>query len=299
MIQLRMGVVMNEFGAESVDSQLLHRPGLPLRQVAGGCICCASDSELDRACTQLAKSGECDYLVVETSGLTDPDNVIDLITDQDLLPLLQLQAVVTVVDAPWYLRPEAGTGERVLVKKQIQFAHVLCLSKCDRMSAADVALMEAEVQQLNPHAKIVKLPYDLPEIGELLRRPAAGLELRADATASPDDARVLPHLHTSYQSLTFRFPVPVERTKFEAFLSGLDGREVIRAKGFVRFINSPAKLHVFQSVWGHHLIEEFPAQPQPAPVAVLIGPRLDLAKHQAALRTLRFGNVGFRPVVLS
>jgi G3E family GTPase len=52
---LRMGVVMNEFGAESVDSQILDRPGLPVAQVSGGCVCCAPENELDRAVTQLAK----------------------------------------------------------------------------------------------------------------------------------------------------------------------------------------------------------------------------------------------------
>ena len=158
MTGLRMGVVMNEFGAESVDSQLIQRPGLPLRQVAGGCICCASDNELDRACTQLSKSGDCDYLVIESSGLADPDNIIDLLTDQDLLPLVQLQAVVTVVDAPWYVQSDADPGERVLARKQIQFAHVLCLSKCDRLSAEDIAFVVAEMARLNPDAQTVKLP---------------------------------------------------------------------------------------------------------------------------------------------
>ena len=94
---LRMGVVMNEFGAESVDSQILDRPGLPVAQVSGGCVCCAPENELDRAVTQLAKSGDCDYIVVETSGLADPDSVIDILTDTDLLEHAQLHAVVSVV----------------------------------------------------------------------------------------------------------------------------------------------------------------------------------------------------------
>ena len=296
MTGLRMGVVMNEFGAESVDSQLIQRPGLPLRQVAGGCICCASDNELDRACTLLSKSGDCDYLVIESSGLADPDNIIDLLTDQDLLPLVQLQAVVTVIDAPWYVQSDADPGERVLARKQIQFAHVLCLSKCDRLSAEDIAFVVAEMARLNPDAQTVKLPYDLPIMGEILRRPPADIEIPTDPNTATDEALASPHLHTAYQSLTFRFPVPVERSKFEAFLARLNGREVVRAKGFVRFVHSPEKLHVFQSVWGHHLIEEFLAQPHPAPVAVLIGPNLEVAKYQIALRQLCFRNSGVQGV---
>jgi G3E family GTPase len=282
----RLGVVMNEFGAESVDSQLIGRPGLPLSQVSGGCVCCASDNELGNAVTRLVKDGACDYLVVETSGLADPDNVIDVLTDHDLLPQVRLQAVVTVVDAPWYAKPGSGEGERVLARKQIQFAHVLCLSKCDRLGADDIALVEAEMHRLNPRARIVKLPFGLPELGEILARPPAEAELRVERDA---EGAAEPHLHTAYQSVTWRFPVPVERTRFEAFLSGLDPREVVRAKGFVRFAKQPDKLFVFQSVFGHHFIEEFPAKPHPEPVAVLIGPHLDAARFQAQLRELVFG----------
>jgi G3E family GTPase len=283
----RLGVVMNEFGAESVDSQLINRPGLPLSQVSGGCVCCASDNELGNAVTKLVRGGACDYLVVETSGLADPDNVIDVLTDTDLLPQVRFHAVVTVVDAVWYARPGVETGERVLARKQIQFAHVLCLSKCDRLGDAEIAFVEAEMRRLNPRSRLVKLPFGLPELGDLLAQPAAETELRVERDAS--DGVGKPHLHTTYQSVTWRFPVPVNRSKFEAFLAGLDPREVVRAKGFVRFEKQPEKLFVFQSVFGHHFIEEFPLRPQPESVAVLIGPHLDAAKFQARLRALVFG----------
>ncbi|MEI6357949.1 MAG: GTP-binding protein, partial [Verrucomicrobiota bacterium] len=134
-------------------------------------------------------------------------------------------------------------------------------------------------------ARIVKLPFGLPELGEILAGPAAEAELRVTAET---DAEQEPHLHHAYQSVTWRFPVPVERSKFEAFLSGLDPRQVVRAKGFVRFVRQPEKLFIFQSVFGHHFIEEFPARPHPEAVAVLIGPHLDAAKVHAQLRALVF-----------
>jgi G3E family GTPase len=285
---LRLGVVMNEFGLESVDSQLIDRPGLPVRQVSGGCVCCASDDELDRAVAQLVASGNCDYVVVETSGLADPDNVIDVLTDDELLATCRLQAVVTVVDGPWYARPEAGgdIGERVLARRQIEFAHVVCLSKCDRIRPEEVDVAEAAIRQVNPRAEIVRLPFGLPDIGELLRRPPA--ESRLDLLSTDPSSRAA-HLHASYQSVTWRFPGPVDRGAFEKFLSRLDPKEVVRAKGFVRFTRSPDRLHVFQTVWGHHLIEELPSGTRPESVAVLIGPSLDPERHRSALRTLVFG----------
>lgn len=288
---LRMGVVMNEFGAESVDSQILDRPGLPVAQVSGGCVCCATDNELDRAVTQLAKSGDCDYLVVETSGLADPDNVIDVLTDPDLLGHARLHAVVSVVDAPWYAQPEGDIGERVLARKQIEYANVLCLSKCDRLDAAALDALETDITAQNPRARRIRLPFGLPDIGDLLRMPPAEARIRlaVDGEGSPGTATTAPHhLHTGYRSVTWRFPVPVERVAFETFLSRLDPRAVVRAKGFVRFAHDPGRLFLFQRVWGHHFIEEFPARPHPDPVAVLIGPNLDPAPHQASLRALSF-----------
>jgi G3E family GTPase len=278
---LRVGVVMNEFGAESVDSQLINRPDLPLQQVSGGCVCCAPDNELPNAVLRLVQDGGCDYLVVETSGLADPDNVIDSLTDPELLPWVRLQAVVTVVDGLWFSRPGMETGERILARRQIQFAHVLCLSKCDRLGDAEVEFACQQLAEINPQSVPVKLPWALPEPGVILARPGAQAELHPGRT-DPEE----PHLHTTFQSLTWRFPAPVERSRFEAFLTGLNPREVVRAKGFVRFRHAPGKVFLFQSVFGHHLIDEFTPSPAPECVAVLIGPDLDLTAHRDRLRGL-------------
>lgn len=283
----RLGVVMNEFGAESVDSRLIGRPGLALQQVAGGCVCCAPDNELPNAVTRLVREGNCDAIVVETSGLADPDNIIDVLTDHDLLPMVRLQATVTVVDGAWYASPGGDLGERVLARRQIEFAHVLAVSKCDRLSEAELAGVLDELGRVNSAAEVVKLPFGLPDLGAMFTRPPAQQDLMVTGVSGPSET---PHLHTTYQSVTWRFPVPVARSKFEAFLSQLDPRQVVRAKGFVRFIHAPEKLFLFQTVWGHHVIDEFPATPHPDPVAVLIGPHLDPETYRARLRTLVFGN---------
>ena len=282
----RLGVVMNEFGAESVDSRLIGRPGLPLQQVAGGCICCAPDNELPNAVSRLVKEGSCDALIVETSGLADPDNIIDVLTDPDLLLLVRLQAVVTVVDGAWYAKPGGDIGERVLARRQVEFAHVLCVSKCDRLDAEGLDSVLTGLKAVNPAAEVVKLPYGLPDLGALLSRPSAQRDL---VVTERDPASTEPHLHTTYQSVTWRFPVPVDRSRFEGFLSKLDPKQVVRAKGFVRFTGQPGKLFLFQTVWGHHVIDEFPALPHPDTVAVLIGPKLDPEVYRARLRTLVFG----------
>jgi len=285
---LRMGVVMNDFGLESIDAHLIARPELPLEQISDGCVCCSDDSGLARAIQRLIREGNCDYLVIETSGLADPDNVIDVLTDTDLLPQVQLQAVVTVVDAEWFGGTAIGGGERLLARRQIQFAHVLCLSRSDRLDAVKLDEVSDDLRRLNSRAVQVRLPYGLPDLGELVRRAPAIIEIDTDRLPL-EGGSTASHLHTTYQSVCHRLPRPVPRSAFEAFLSALNPREVVRAKGFVRFQSTPQRLHVFQSVLGHHFIEEFPAKPEPDPMAVLIGPNLDVSALTVRIREVVWG----------
>jgi G3E family GTPase len=282
---LRIGIVMNEFGAESVDGQLVRRPGLAVTQVDGGCVCCAPDDSLERACRAMLREGQCDYLVLETSGLADPDNVIDVLTDTDLLGVVRLKAVVTVVDATWFLRPDGGIGERVLVRRQVQYSDVVALSRCDLLGPGEVESAESMIRAWNERASLVRLPFGLPDLPGLLEGPDA--HDAEDACLGPvaeESSRA--HLHNGYRSLSWRFPVPVPRDAFETWLAGLERHGVVRAKGFVRFRQSPGLVHVFQKTAGHHFIERFPAEPAPETFGVLIGPGLDEGLHRERVRSL-------------
>ena len=91
------------------------------------------------------------------SGLADPDNVINQLTDEDLLPQVRLQSVVTVLDADWYAHATGGQAERVLCQKQLQYADVVCLSKCDRLDEAAREFVSGEVSKVNARARQIRL----------------------------------------------------------------------------------------------------------------------------------------------
>ena len=283
---LRMGIVMNEFGAESVDGPLVRRPGLAITQVDGGCVCCAPDDGLERACRAMVREGRCDYLVLETSGLADPDQVIDALTDVDLLGEVRLKAVVTVVDAAWFLRPGDDLGERILVRRQVEYADVLALSRCDVLGLGEAEVVEATLREWNPRASTVRLPFGLPDLPALLAGPDAHGVVPGEGADEPSPG----HLHARYRSVSWRFPIPVERAPFESWLAGLGAQGVARAKGFVRFREAPGVVHVFQKTPGHHFIERFPAKPDPEAFGVLIGPGLDVEAHRGRVRALWTGS---------
>lgn len=290
----RLGVVMNEFGPVSIDTLLVSKPDLPVEEVEGGCLCCASDTALAGAATTLVRRRGCDLVVVEPSGLADPVATLDLLTDPEVLELFQLQAVVAVLDARAFEQSEGDAALWPLLRDQIRFADWILLSKTDVASEAGVERLTETCVSLNPSAVLRRLPTQQPSLQELLAAKPVVKEVTLSRGEGEDgprtDAASSSHLHLGYRSLTFRFPMAVARSAFEAFLRELDRREVVRAKGFVRFTGEPPdRVHVFQLVYGNFLIDEYPAVPRPDTVAVLIGPSLDPDKYQRQLERLVWG----------
>jgi G3E family GTPase len=266
---LRPAVVMNDFGDVSVDSLLLGRPDVPLETVAGGCVCCADDAQLGHAVKRLARTGDRSVILVETSGLAEPDAVVDQLTDVDVAEVARLHGVFTVVDAAGFSLLRQEIAEWRLAERQIQFASVVFLSRCDLASEAAVEAVKAEIARVNPAARIVRLPFALPELPDLLREPACTLAVGPATTGGA-------HLHHRYLSLTFALPRAVPRAVLGAFLQSLDRRQVLRGKGFVRLAESPDTVHVFHYVAGRHSVEALPDGSASPPLAlVLIGPGLD------------------------
>ena len=277
---LRPGVVMNDFGEVSVDTLLLGRADVPLETVAGGCVCCADDAQLGHAVKRLVEAGDRSVILVETSGLAEPDAVVDQLTDPEVAAVAGLHGVFTVVDAAGFSLLRQEIAEWRLAERQIQFADIVFLSRCDLANETTIQAAKTEIAAVNPRARIVRLPLALPELPDLLRLPpCAG---RVETEAKPE-----PHLHERYRSLTFALPRPVVKARFVEFLQSIDRREVIRAKGFVRFAETPDIVHVFHQVMGRHAIEALPPTGHvPPTAAVLIGPSLDHARWTERLRRL-------------
>jgi G3E family GTPase len=283
----KLGVVMNEFGAVSIDSLLVSKPDLPVVDVDGGCLCCAPDAELSRAMHQLVREHGCDLVVIEPSGLADPLATLDALTEPDELGRFEVRAVVAVVDAQAYARVEGDAGHWPLLRDQMRFADWILISKCDVVPEEVTVRLEATGRSLHPGVRMRRLPANPPGLAELIANEPPIRELPAERGAGVATS----HEHLRYRSVTFRFPLALGRREFEEFLRDLDRREVVRAKGFVRFTGQGDRIFLFQSVFGHFLIDEYPAKFAPEPVAVLIGPALDPVKYTARLQRLVWGKV--------
>ena len=256
----RIAVIVNDMSEINIDAQLVKQGGLSraeekLIEMQNGCICCTLREDLLLEVARLARSGHFDYLLIESTGISEPLPVAETFTfadeaGQSLGDLAQLDTMVTVVDGANFLRdyesPDsladrgtvAGEGdERDVVNlliDQIEFCDVLCISKVDLMSEEERHKLEGILRHLNPTAKIVvsergKVPLDaifdtgLFDFDKAQAAPGWLKELRGEHTPETEEYGI--------RSFVYRARRPFHPSRFAAFVEKR-WPGVLRSKGF-------------------------------------------------------------------
>jgi G3E family GTPase len=149
----RIAVIENEFGAVGVDNELVVNAEEEIFEMNNGCICCTVRGDLIRILGSLMKRRDkFDYVLIETTGLADPGPVAQtFFVDDDLQQHLQLDGIVTVVDAKHVWLHLDDSRE---VVEQIAFADVILLNKTDLVDAEALAKLEGRIKAMNPSAKL-------------------------------------------------------------------------------------------------------------------------------------------------
>jgi G3E family GTPase len=290
----RTAVIINDFGTVNVDAALLARRQLELRSITGGCVCCQSYEDLVAQVGALADNPEIDLAWIETSGLADPEEVLDHLSAPELADSTLIRRVILVVDGSDY--PCSWRG-RAVQEEQVRYADVILLNKTDRLDAAARQRVEVSLRQLNPEARLVLAtkgevdPAILSSAGERIH---AHHHHDADCDCGHDHAHVHEHGHHDHDHLphsasTLFIPLdaPVERGIFQRFLGSLPS-SVFRAKGFIRLSDSPRKLHTFQQVRDQAELLLLPLEDGEnlATGLVLIGPQLDEGRIRELAKVL-------------
>ena len=190
---LRVAVIVNDMSEVNIDAQAVRGGGAALRrtdeklvEMSNGCICCTLREDLLVEVSRLADEGRFDYLLIESTGISEPLPVAETFTFPDangrtLGDVARLDTLVTVVDAFQFAddlaswdelrqRGLAATDEdqrnvAELLTDQVEFADVLVLNKCDLAEPERVEQLESLLRKLNPEAVIVrstrgKVPLD-------------------------------------------------------------------------------------------------------------------------------------------
>jgi len=281
----RTAVIINDFGAVNVDAALLSRRQLELRSITGGCVCCQSFEDLISQVETLAKNPDLDLVWIETSGLADPEEVLDHLSVPELQDSTVIRRMILVVDGSDF--PCSWRG-RAVQEEQIRYADLILLNKTDRIDETARQRVEISLRQINPEARIIISEHGKVEPGLL---SDAGEKTHSHShTHSHDDHEHCDHDHghcdhehsndekLPHAASTLFLPLtaPVERSAFQRFLGSLP-TSVFRAKGFIRLAENPGQLHTFQQVRDQAELLLLPLETGTdiATGLVFIGPHLD------------------------
>jgi G3E family GTPase len=261
---LKVAVIVNDMSEVNVDANVvksgasLSRTEEKLVEMSNGCICCTLRDDLIVEVQKLATEGRFDYILIESSGISEPVPVAQTFTyanpelDIDLTSLAQLDTLVTVVDAGRFWH-DFSSGDSLIDRNQtageddfrdivdllidqIETCDVLLLNKCDLLTEQELNKLEAVLRKLQPSAKIIRTINGVVDPKEILN--TGRFDFETTSLSSGWIAELNKESHTpeteeyGISSFVYRRRTPFHPERLSSFFSDWP-EEVIRAKGVV------------------------------------------------------------------
>ena len=146
-------IIVNEFGEIGIDVAVLSDNGIPVAEIAGGCLCCVAGPQMSNTVAKMLRDVAPDRLMIEASGLAHAASVIDELKTPPLDQSLEIGAVFTVVDPRQFVSPDYA--QQALYKDQIGVCDVLVASKTDLCSPEVLAEFREKAAKLFPPKALV------------------------------------------------------------------------------------------------------------------------------------------------
>ncbi|GAB6989007.1 CobW family GTP-binding protein [Paenibacillus pini] len=275
-------VIMNEIGDVNLDV-LLVKEQVPMTEMLSGCICCTSRGDLSSEIANLIHKDSPDVIVVEATGVANPLEILDGVTEAALYLKIDLKGLITVVDSEHLLqlyREQGGKTYR-LMQEQIRCASVLLLNKIDRVRAEEVDTLNTIVASWNSYAPVIPSVKCDVDILSMLGNMRAELPVAGSSLSQSE------HLHASHDHVmvyTHYFNEAVDSEAFEELIANLP-REVYRAKGILTFSDTNSRF-LFQYAFREPDFLKINPQGDVPDVAVFIGEHFSRSSLADALRAL-------------
>lgn len=266
----KVAVIVNDMSDINIDAAViknevsLNRSNEKLVEMSNGCICCTLREDLLVEVTKLAKEDQFDYLVIESTGISEPLPVAETFTfadenDISLSDIARLDSMVTIVDAVNFLHDydkadylqEVGESlgeedERSvtdLLVDQVEFADIILISKTDLVSKEQIANLTAILKTLNTQAKIIPISAGNVVIDEILD---TGLFNFTKAQQAPGWLKEMRGEHIpetqEYGISSFNYIAhrPFDPNKFYQFLHSTEQYgKLLRSKGYFWLATRP------------------------------------------------------------
>jgi G3E family GTPase len=156
---LKVAVLVNEFGDINIDSQLLISVDENMMELSNGCICCTiNDDLIDAVYGVLERNEQIDYMIVETTGVADPLPIALTFLGTELQHLTKLDSILTVVDAESF-SPDHYDSDAAF--KQLEFGDIILLNKTDLVSEQKLKEIEAYIESIKPKARVLRSQHGI------------------------------------------------------------------------------------------------------------------------------------------
>lgn len=284
---LKVAVIVNDMSEVNVDARLvenentLSRTEEKLVEMSNGCICCTLREDLMVEVEKLAKEGRFDYLIIESTGISEPIPVaqtfsyIDEENGIDLSRFSFIDTMVTVVDCYNFFK-DFGTRELLidrdltdmegdyrtivnLLTDQIEFANVIILNKTDMVNDQTVGLLKAAIHKLNPDAKIITSVFGKVDPKEILNTGLFDFEEAENSAGWQKELESEAHTPETEEygisSFVFRNQRPFHPERLWNYLHSDYPTGIIRAKGLLWLASRPNQALNFSQAGGSSRLE--------------------------------------------
>lgn len=264
---LKVAVIVNDMSEVNIDEKLiangskLSRTDEKLVEMSNGCICCTLREDLMIEVEKLAKMNKFDYLLIESTGISEPIPVAQTFSFDsgeellDLTQISQLDTMVTVVDAYNFFR-DFGSQDTILDREmtdddedersivnlltdQIEFANVIVLNKSDLVTEDQLGVLEKTLDKLNPTAKIIRTTNSEVDPKEILNTKLFDYEVAEQAAGWQKELELaqkgISHSPETEEygisSFVYQQAIPFHPQRFLDYVSKDFPTSIIRSKG--------------------------------------------------------------------
>ena len=268
---LKVAVIVNDMSEVNVDAELvknentLSRTEEKLVEMSNGCICCTLREDLMIEVERLAKENRFDYLLIESTGISEPVPVaqtFSFVNEEDNIDLSRfsyIDTMVTVVDAFNFFK-DFGSPETLmdrdltnieddyrtivnLLTDQIEFANVIVLNKIDLVSKDHLGILKAAIQKLNPSTKIIETSYSKIQPSEILNTGLFNFEEAEQSAGWIEELNKSEHTPETEEygisSFVYRSQKPFSPERFWEFVQTKFPTSIIRSKGLFWLSSRP------------------------------------------------------------
>ncbi|BBC22303.1 CobW family GTP-binding protein [Pseudanabaena sp. ABRG5-3] len=249
---LKVAVLVNEFGDINIDGQLLVDIEDGMVELSNGCICCTiNDGLVDAVYNVLERSERIDYMVIETTGVADPLPITLTFLGTELKHLTRLDSILTVIDAETFTAEHFGSEA---AQSQVQYGDIVLLNKTDLVPEERVNELEEYLRKTKSKARILRSQHGevpLPLILDVDLAPTSAYQ----QVENEDEIYEHEHHHHKHEhhdhehhhhhsdhldndgfiSVSFQSDRRFDLDKFTYFLDKVMPNDVFRAKGVLSF----------------------------------------------------------------